>query len=172
MWWYRLNAIFCAFMPFFVLLSIRGLPRIPDCILWIACAIFISIPITIIQARIINAIENFDTSYVEIEKSVVDNVDFYGYIFSVLIPIYSLPIGGEHRDVFAFFSVFIFIFCVFYIMRIDYIIFYLFLVGYKVHKVYNNGELNYIYSKNEIISKKGVDCLRIFDRVYVEYKKR
>ncbi|MCX8514415.1 MAG: hypothetical protein ORN24_02490 [Burkholderiales bacterium] len=128
----KLMMLLSSMAPLFFLIGIRGINGVvSDKYVWIFIALVIIIPHLILWFRLYRAKKSHDVYTVKV-KSARNNKEYlFTYLFTVLLPLYSVSIATQ-RDLIAIFSAVLFILFVLWNMNLHFINIMFALMGYRV----------------------------------------
>lgn len=119
--------------PLFILVGIRGMDKvIPYWLLWIIIGALLIIPFGVLLLRIRLSRKRDDKFSVNVKENKLNKEYLFTYLFTVLLPLYSVNITNEKELIAIFFAI-IFVVFVLWNLNLHFINIFFALKGYKVY---------------------------------------
>lgn len=170
----RLLMVLSSMSPLFVLWAIRGNDVVPDCYLWLSCALVIIVSSGFLRYRIWRVKKSRQSRSLSIDK-VEENRGHLGYLFMLLLPLYA-DTPDTVRDFAATLVALVFVVFIFYHLNYHYINILFALCGYRVFTLHlskntplsGKSECTLIAPRGRIASGDSIMAYRLSDTVYFE----
>lgn len=157
--------------PLFFLIGIRGMDNIvPYFKLWIVIGLLVVIPFMILKWRIARSVKSNDTFVINVTEVKSNKEYLFTYLFTVLLPLYSLTIS-DNREFAAMMFAICFVIFVLWHMNLHFANVLFALWGYRVFTV-ESFESAILLTTRTSISKdmKELKVHRISNSVFIELK--
>jgi len=165
--------------PLLLLWMIRGIPLVPDIWLVLTCLLAIVLPNGALWIRVWTAKKNVDKREVTVGYAEDNRDHILVYLFSMLLPLYGLPVE-EWRDLGALLAAVAFIIFLFYHLNLHYVNILFALCGYNVFTINPLNDGNPYSGRNNVVlitrrtmlnQGEQVTAYRLSDTVYIEIKR-
>jgi hypothetical protein len=155
--------------PLFFLLGVRGLDvEIPDKYLWITVGGLIFIPYIFIRIRLYFAQKSNDKFILDVSCSKDNKEYLFTYLFTVLLPLYSIDID-DIRDFYAVLCALVIIFFVLWNMNLHFINILFALRGYKVFTIESHNSSILLTKRSRIPETlQQISVFRLSNSVFIE----
>ena len=167
----KLMMLLSSMAPLFVLVGVRGMNNlIDDTHLWIAIGILVIVPYLILRWRIWSAKKSNDTYIVDVTDWRSNKEYLFTYLFTVLLPLYSVAITSNREFVAVVFAI-CFVIFVLWNLNLHFINVLFALQGYRVLTLENFNGAILLTTRSHIpknISELKVH--RISNSVFIELK--
>lgn len=155
--------------PLFVLIGIKGLNNvISDMSLWVVIGLIIGIPHAILAFRLIRAKKSNDIFTVNVKNAVNNKEYLFTYLFTVLLPLYSVSISAT-RDIWAISAAICFVLFVLWNMNLHFINLMFALMGYRVFILEEYNAAILLTKRTKIVdSIQNINVYRLSNSVFIE----
>ncbi|TBV26916.1 hypothetical protein DMZ43_07590 [Meridianimaribacter sp. CL38] len=158
--------------PLFLLVGIRGMDNIvSDKNLWITIGTLLFIPFVIVKLRIYFSVKSNDVFVLDVSETKNNKEYLFTYLFTVLLPLYSVTIGSN-REFFAIIFAICFVIFVLWNMNLHFVNILFALQGYRVYTIESFDSAILLTTRATL--PKDINELkvhRLSNSVYIELKK-
>jgi hypothetical protein len=167
----KLMMLLSSLAPLFILIGIRGMDKLINYnLLWIIIGLILIIPFTILLLRIQAAKKSDDKFNVNVQQSKLNKEYLFTYLFTVLLPLYSVTVTSEKELIAIFFAI-LFVIFVLWNLNLHFINIFFAAKGYKVYTLPNQDSAILLSIRNnipeDIIS---ITAHRLSNSVFIELK--
>ena len=158
--------------PLFLLVGIRGMDKLIDVKhLWLIISLLIIIPYSVLQIRIFLAKKSNDTFNLDIKDCKNNKEYLFTFLFTVLLPLYSVSIDSHREFVAVMFAV-CFVIFVLWNMNLHFINIFFAFQGYRVYTLENGQSVILLTPRHSIPSDlKELRAHRLSNSVFIQLKK-
>lgn len=155
--------------PLFILVGARGMDKvISDKFLWIGIGCLIIIPHIILKLRINRAKKSNDTYIIDVSEAQSNKEYLFTYLFTVLLPLYSVSITNNREFTAMLFAI-CFVIFVLWNMNLHFINFIFALQGFRVYTIESFNSSILLTKRLRIPSDlKELKVYRLSNSVYIE----
>lgn len=122
-------------LPLFVLVGVRGLDKvICDNYLWLIISCLVIIPYALVRFRINRAVKSNDTFLIDVSEVKSNKEYLFTYLFTVLLPLYSVSISNQREFAAMIFAI-CFVIFVLWNMNLHFINLLFAIQGYRVYTI-------------------------------------
>lgn len=157
--------------PLFLLVGIRGMDNVvSDSYLWVAIVLLLLIPFVIVKLRVYYAKKSSDKYVLNISESRSNKEYLFTYLFTVLLPLYSVTISNN-REFFAIIFAICFVIFVLWNMNLHFVNILFAIQGYRVYTV-ESFDSAILLTTRSILPKnlKELKVHRLSNTVFIELK--
>lgn len=158
--------------PLFLLVGIRGMDNVvSDKHLWLAIAILLFIPFLIVKLRIYFSVKSNDVFVLNISETRNNKEYLFTYLFTVLLPLYSVTIS-DNREFFAIIFAISFVIFVLWNMNLHFVNILFAIQGYRVYTIESFDSAILLTTRSTL--PKNLNELkvhRLSNSVFIELKK-
>lgn len=157
--------------PLFLLIGIRGMDKIiSDKHLWIAVSFLLVIPFLILKWRIHRTIKSNDTYMLDISETKNNKEYLFTYLFTVLLPLYSITIENNREFIAITFAI-CFIIFVLWNMNLHFVNIFFAFQGYHVYTIETFNSAILLTTRTSIPKDiKELKVHRLSNSVFIELK--
>lgn len=157
--------------PLFILIGIRGMDTIIDyCILWIIIGILLIIPFSVLLLRVYVARKNDDKYKINIKDNRLNKEYLFTYLFTVLLPLYSVTVTNE-KEFFAILFAIFFVVFVLWNLNLHFINIFFAIKGYKVYTLPRQESAILLTTRNYLDDELNtISAHRLSNSVFIELK--
>ncbi len=157
--------------PLFILVGIRGLDNFINYgLLWIIIGLLLIIPFSILLLRVYLAKKNDDKYTVNIQGNRLNKEYLFTYLFTVLLPLYSVTVTNE-KEFFAILFAIFFVVFVLWNLNLHFINIFFAFNGYKVYTLPRQESSILLTTRNYLDDKlKTITAHRLSNSVFIELK--
>jgi len=131
----KLMMLLSSMAPLFILVGVRGMDKvICDKYLWIAVSSLVIIPYLILRLRIYRSVKSNDTFLIDVTEAKNNKEYLFTYLFTVLLPLYSVAIT-DNREFAAMIFAICFVIFVLWNMNLHFINIFFAVAGYRVYTI-------------------------------------
>ena len=131
----KLMMLISSMAPLFILVGVRGMDKvICDNYLWITISCLVIIPYLILRLRIYGAVKSDDTFVIDISEAKNNKEYLFTYLFTVLLPLYSIEITSP-RGFSAMLVAIALVIFVLWNMNLHFINIFFAIRGYRVYTI-------------------------------------
>lgn len=157
--------------PLFILIGIRGMDNLmPYWLLWIIICALLAFPFSVLLLRI-HLSKTLDDKYtVNVKKNKLNKEYLFTYLFTVLLPLYSVTITNEKEFMAILFAI-IFVVFVLWNLNLHFINIFFALKGYKVYTLPQQNSAILLTTRNYLDDElKSITAHRLSNSVFIEIK--
>ncbi len=158
--------------PLFFLVGIKGMDDVvDDKHLWIAVILLLIIPFFIVKLRIRFAVKSNDVFVLDVSETKNNKEYLFTYLFTILLPLYSVTISDNREFVAIIFAICLVIF-VLWNMNLHFVNIFFAIQGYRVFTVESFDSAILLTARSTI--PKNINELkvhRLSNTVFIELKK-
>ena len=157
--------------PLFLLVGIRGMDNvITDRYLWLAISILLLLPYFIIKLRIHFSIKSNDVYVLDISETRNNKEYLFTYLFTVLLPLYSVTIS-TNREFFAIVFAICFVIFILWNMNLHFVNILFAIQGYRVYTI-ESFDSAILLTTRAVLPKKlnELKVHRLSNTVFIELK--
>jgi len=157
--------------PLFILVGIRGMDEVVSYeLLWIIIGLLLVIPFSILMFRLYLSKKNDDKYTINIEGNRLNKEYLFTYLFTVLLPLYSVTVTNKKEFFAILFAVFFVIF-VLWNLNLHFINFFFAVKGYKVYTLPKQDSAILLTTRNYLDDNlKTITAHRLSNSVFIEIK--
>ncbi len=158
--------------PLFLLVGIKGMDNIvSDKHLWIAVSLLLIVPFLVLKLRIYFAKKSNDTFVLDISETKNNKEYLFTYLFTVLLPLYSVTIENN-REFGAIIFAICFVIFVLWNMNLHFVNILLALQGYRVFTIESSDSAILLTTRTTLPKNiKELKVHRLSNTVFIELKK-
>lgn len=167
----KLTMLLSSMAPLFLLVGIRGMDiLIPYYHLWIAIGILVIVPFAILKLRIRLSVKSNDVFVVDVTEVKSNKEYLFTYLFTVLLPLYSISIT-DSREFAAMMFAICFVIFVLWNMNLHFANILFALWGYRVFTIESFNSAILLTTRSSIPKKiTGLKVHRLSNSVFIELK--
>jgi hypothetical protein len=157
--------------PLFILVGIRGMDNIINYYtLWFIIGLLLIVPFSILMLRLYLAKKNDDKYTVNIRDNRLNKEYLFTYLFTVLLPLYSVTVTNE-KEFFAILFAIFFVVFVLWNLNLHFINIFFALKGYKVYTLPHQDSAILLTTRNYLDDElKTITAHRLSNSVFIELK--
>jgi len=157
--------------PLFILVGIRGMDNIISYrLLWVIIGLLLIIPFSVLMLRVYLSKRNDDKYTVNIKGNRLNKEYLFTYLFTVLLPLYSVTITNEKEFFAILFAVFFVVF-VLWNLNLHFVNIFFALKGYKVYTLPQQDSAVLLTTRNYLDDKLStITAHRLSNSVFIELK--
>ena len=157
--------------PLFILVGIRGMDNIVNySLLWIVIGLLLIIPFGVLLLRVYFAKKNDDKYTVNIRDNRLNKEYLFTYLFTVLLPLYSVTVTNE-KEFFAILFAIFFVVFVLWNLNLHFINIFFALKGYKVYTLPQQESAILLTTRNFLDNELNtITAHRLSNNVFIELK--
>lgn len=158
--------------PLFLLVGIRGMDNVVcDKLLWISISLLLFIPFVIVKLRIYFSVKSNDVFVLDITDTRNNKEYLFTYLFTVLLPLYSVTISSN-REFFAIIFAICFVIFVLWNMNLHFVNILFAIQGYRVYTIESFDSAILLTTRPTLPKKiNELKVHRLSNSVFIELKK-
>lgn len=157
--------------PLFILVGIRGMDKIvPYWLLWVIIGVLLVIPFGVLLLRVRLSKKQDDKYTVNVKGNKLNKEYLFTYLFTVLLPLYSVTITTEKEFIAILFAI-IFVVFVLWNLNLHFINIFFALKGYKVYTLPQQDSSILLTTRNYLDDELNtITAHRLSNSVFIELK--
>lgn len=168
----KLMMLLSSMAPLFILVGIRGINKevLSQYALWIIISCLLVIPAGFILLRLSRAKKSGDTYYVNTKNATLNKEYLFTYLFTVLLPLYSVSISSKEELAAVICAIFFVVF-ILWNLNMHFINIFFAFAGYRVYTLPENNAAILLSTRqyiNPSIDK--IKAHRLSNSVFIELK--
>jgi hypothetical protein len=168
----KLMMLLSSMAPLFILVGIKGIDEkvLSEKFTWLIIICLIVIPLLVVFARQYYSKKSKDIFTVNSENATLNKEYLFTYLFTVLLPLYSVSIDSK-KDLASVICAIFFVVFVLWNLNMHFINIFFAFQGYRVYTLPNNNSAILLSSRQFINSNvEKIQAHRLSNSVYIELK--